>query len=351
MSEFKITSITNRDGSHGPQICGIVTFTGSGLTLPNGTLAGPRGRGVFGGGYSPGGSPYAVVNTIDYVTIATLGNALDFGDLTQARSNLGATASSTRGVFLGGKITPLGSDYYQSTIDFIEIQSTGNAFDFGDLNDSLGRPAAAADNTRAVFAGGYNNSLAPLFHPVGDLQYITISTKGNTSSFGNQFFGRYSMGAAASPTRALYFGGGLGHPSVTNLNIIDFVTIATLGDAQDYGDLTEQARMGASCSNSVRGLRAAGLAPSRVNTIDFVNMASTGDAVNFGDLSYVSHFPMACSSSSRGLFAGGYTNPASANNIEKVEIATTANATDFGDLTRQGGHGCGVSDAHGGIAQ
>ena len=254
MSDFKVTSITNRDGSHGPQMCGIVTFTGSGLTLPNGILTGPRGRGVFGGGYSPGASPYAVVNTIDYVNIATTGNALDFGDLTQARSGISATASSTRGVFGGGKITPLGSDYYQSTIDFIEIQSAGNAFDFGDLNDSLGRPAAAADSTRAVFAGGYNNSLAPLFHPVGDLQYITISTKGNTSSFGNQFFGRYSMGAAASPTRALYFGGGFGHPSITNLNIIDFVTIATLGDAQDYGDLTEQARLVASCANSTRGL-------------------------------------------------------------------------------------------------
>ena len=60
MSEFKITSITNRDGSHGPQICGIVTFTGSGLTLPNGTFAGPRGKAIFCGGYTP-----SIVNTID----------------------------------------------------------------------------------------------------------------------------------------------------------------------------------------------------------------------------------------------------------------------------------------------
>ena len=36
MSEFKITTITNRDGSHGPQICGITTFGSSGMTLPSG---------------------------------------------------------------------------------------------------------------------------------------------------------------------------------------------------------------------------------------------------------------------------------------------------------------------------
>ena len=218
-----------------------------------------------------------------------------------------------------------------------------------DLNNTLGRTSATSDSTRAVFAGGYNQLTAPLFNSVGSLQYITISTKGNTANFGNQFFGRYSMGAAASPTRALYFGGGLGHPSITNLNIIDFVTIATLGDAQDYGDLTEQARLVASCANSTRGLRAAGLTPTRVNTIDYVTMASTGDAINFGDLSYANNFPLACSSSTRGLFAGGYTNPASVNNIEKVEIATIANATDFGDLTRQGSHGAATSDSHGGL--
>ena len=105
----------------------------------------------------------------------------------------------------------------------------------------------------------------------------------------------------------------------------------------------------ASCANSTRGLRAAGATPTRVNTIDYVTMASTGDAINFGDLSYVNNFPFACSSSTRGLFAGGYTNPASVNTIEKVEIATLGDATNFGDLTRLGSHGGATSDSHGGL--
>ena len=355
MSEIKVNNIQSFEGTHGPEISGTVEMNSTGaMSLPRGNTAyrGGRGRGVFGGGYSPGASPFAVVNTIDYVTIATLGNAKDFGDLTSARSGPSSAASSTRGVFGGGKIAPLAFANIQSTIDYIEIQSTGNAFDFGDLNDTLGRPSATSDNTRAVFAGGYNQLTAPLFNSVGSLQYITISTKGNTADFGNQFFGRYSMGAAASPTRAIYFGGGYESSpgTVTNVNLIDYVTIQTLGDAKDFGDLTEKSRMIASCANSTRGLRAAGRAPNRVNTIDYVTMASTGDAINFGDLSYVNQYPFACSSSTRGLFAGGYTNPGSVNNIEKVEIATIANATDFGDLTRQGSHGAATSDSHGGLS-
>ena len=46
--------------------------------------------GIFGGGYD--GS--ARINTIDYVTISTPGNATDFGDLTVARNRLAATSNA-----------------------------------------------------------------------------------------------------------------------------------------------------------------------------------------------------------------------------------------------------------------
>ena len=52
MSEFKVNTITNRDGSHGPQICGITTFGSSGMQLPSGPteFRNGRGRGIFFGG-------------------------------------------------------------------------------------------------------------------------------------------------------------------------------------------------------------------------------------------------------------------------------------------------------------
>ena len=42
----------------------------------------------------------SATNTIEYVTIATLGNAIDFGDLTVARRAMpGGAASPTRAMF------------------------------------------------------------------------------------------------------------------------------------------------------------------------------------------------------------------------------------------------------------
>ena len=80
MSDFRIDQITNQAGTAGPQIAGITTFSStSGLLMPLGPTEyrGGRGRGVFAGGYTP-----TTLNTIDYITISTTGNAFDFGDLT-----------------------------------------------------------------------------------------------------------------------------------------------------------------------------------------------------------------------------------------------------------------------------
>ena len=82
MSEFKVNTITNRDGSYGPQVCGITTFGSSGMQLPSGPteMRGGRGRAVIGGGAVPSDT-----NVLDKIEIATTGNAIDFGDLTVAR--------------------------------------------------------------------------------------------------------------------------------------------------------------------------------------------------------------------------------------------------------------------------
>ena len=78
------------------------------------------------GGSTPS-SPQTV--TTDFVQIATLGNAQDFGDLNEGRSDGGATASSTRAVLGGGGPSSSESD----AIDFMTIATTGNGTDFGNL--------------------------------------------------------------------------------------------------------------------------------------------------------------------------------------------------------------------------
>ena len=87
-------------------------------------------RGLFGLGFiSPTGT-----NQINFVTVSTLGNSQDFGDLTAIRSGLGAMSSPTRTVFAGGSIFPS----HVNTLDKIEILTTGNAVDFGDITGDSG---------------------------------------------------------------------------------------------------------------------------------------------------------------------------------------------------------------------
>ena len=67
---------------------------------------------------------HLLLNTIDFITIATAGNASDFGNTTSAKSSVGSFASPTRAVFGGGE---------SNAIEFLTIATTGNATDFGDL--------------------------------------------------------------------------------------------------------------------------------------------------------------------------------------------------------------------------
>jgi hypothetical protein len=53
-------------------------------------------RATFGGGYVT--SPAAYINTINYVTIASTGNATDFGDLSVGRYALAACSNGHGGL-------------------------------------------------------------------------------------------------------------------------------------------------------------------------------------------------------------------------------------------------------------
>ena len=128
MSKFKINSITDKTGTSGPVIAGVSTNNSTGcMIIPAGPTEhrGGRGRGVIGGGsLIPAGT---AVNTLNLITIATTGDAIDFGDLTDARDPA-VTSSLTRGIACTG-------DYPSNVniIDFIEILTTANAVDFGDM--------------------------------------------------------------------------------------------------------------------------------------------------------------------------------------------------------------------------
>ena len=62
-----------------------------------------------------------MMDDMDYVGIASEGNAIDFGDLTVARNGLGEVSSSTRGIFFGGGNSPSTAINDVNTINYIEI--------------------------------------------------------------------------------------------------------------------------------------------------------------------------------------------------------------------------------------
>ena len=73
---------------------------------------------------------------MEYITIATLGNSTDFGDAVNVVVSMATGASPTRGIFAGGAGS---APSYTKTnvIQKIEILTTGDAVDFGDLTDTV----------------------------------------------------------------------------------------------------------------------------------------------------------------------------------------------------------------------
>ena len=156
-----------------------------------------------------------------------------------------------------------------------------------------------------------------------------------------------------SSTRGLFIGGLDGSDPYTNLNLIDYITIASTGNAVDFGDLNYVSYAGGTCSNSTRGLYTGGISPSSpsiVNNISYLTIATLGNASDFGDATNALRDNTSAASPTRALTGvGGYDNSINQNTIDYVEIATTGNAKDFGDLTDQRNALEGQSNGHGGL--
>ena len=244
-------------------------------------------RGLFCGGMTPSAS-----NQIEYVTIASKGDGIDFGDLTRTTNAPGALSSSTRCVTAGGS-TPSASN----VIDYFEIQTLGNALDFGDMTSTTAGGGGIPSPVRGVFSGGYSGDRTRI-------NFITISSKGNALTFGELSQGRGGCATGGNGVRGISAAGdGNGHH-----NTIDYITIASTGNAVDFGDAmqTHTELMGSN-SSSVRMCFSGGNAPGssyNIAQIEFITIATIGDAQNFGDLHIPRRGPSSLSDSHGGL--GGF---------------------------------------------
>ena len=339
MSKFNINYITGKQGQQGTVLAGVTTVSSTGsMRIPSGPTEqrGGRGRAVFGGGQTP-----TDINTLNYSTIASAGNASDFGDLVQTGNLIASgVANSTRGVFAGG--APAGTI---STIQYVTISSQGGASHFGSLSVARDGASGLSDSTRGVIASGKSTN-SPALTGTNVIDYITIASTGDASDFGDiTYTGGYYPMCCASPTRGIIAGGRAAHGQD---NVIDYITIQSKGNGIKFGELTTH-EGGAGCSNSTRGIFAGGYThPSIVNIITYITISTFGNDTDFGDLTAVRRGLAATNSSTRAIFMGGQT-PTVVNTMDYITIASTGNAADFGDMTTAAKNIGACSDVQGGL--
>lgn len=239
-------------------------------------------RGCCAGGSGAGNQ------VIQFVVISTTADSTDFGDLAVSRYAAAACADGTYGVILGGYGNEGNGNEDLNHMEYVTIATSGNGTNFGDLiSAAKGRGiAACANDTRGLAMAGQGST-------TDDVQYFTIATPGNATSFGDLTHPREYTSAFANQTRGCCAGGDSdsgGNTNSYNTNVIDYVTISTPGNATDFGNLSNSLRRLSATSNFTRGVTQGGSVGTSTggsdarDNIDYVTIDTTGNATNFGDL-------------------------------------------------------------------
>ena len=315
--------------------------------IHDGTYPEPRGFHV---GARPGPGE---LNNIEFIRFASLGNPVDFGDringLNGGNYNQGAFASITRGFVYGGRY-PGSPSAFSNAIEFITMSTLGNGTDFGDLTEGTQHPAGCSDKTRGVRMGGTRSAGPQPYQAAGTnvIDFVTMASQGDAIDFGDAYNSdKYGFnGACSDRTRGVRFGGG--SPAPFNTNIIDFITIQSTGNSLDFGDMTSNTTYNCAAANSVRGL-SAGDGVNSDAAIDAVTISTTGNAVDFGDMNTNKNARQACSSPLKMAIMGG-GGPSYVSNCEYVNINTFGNGVEFGNASAAWGYSHDFSNCHGGLA-
>ena len=291
-----------------------------GYGASNGTWLGSRG--LFAGGAASGGmwwQPPTYMTAIHYITIASASNSSSFGNLSQARSSMSGASDGSRGVFSGGN-----NGGATSLMDYVTVASTGNASSFGNHIESFTNSGACSNGARGVFAQSVGAGGGGMMGPppaAAIMEYITIASTGNATSFGTTILSDSSGGSGCSDgTRGLLAGSGL-----------QYITIASTGNATNFGNAQgSNTQYTAAISGGSRGVMARAVY-SGPSLIDYVNISSTGNATRFGDLISYRQGQSAVSNDVRGVFGpGDSSNGYVQIFMDYITIASTGNAVLFG---------------------
>lgn len=292
---------------------------------------------------------------ISKVNISTTSNTANFGDLSRWGGYNASAAQGGRGLWFGGK------GYYSifDYIDYVTIATAANSSTFGSMNYGKQRFAGCAGKGRAVVSGG-----EPSWSGYGylDMFYVTIDTTSNSSTFGNATERKDSIPAGGSDgSRGLFGAGYLGGFGVSGgvypqFKGIDYVTIATTGNASNFGDVYVD-----SSSNNRKGYfggtgngtvyeHFGGTVGSQYGSSYFgsssyigkVTVATTGNCIHWGHTAGDMVYPLGIfNNGTRSVYGGGapaYNNLGNSvySKAWYQDMTTGSNSTTFGNLLYQG---------------
>ena len=283
-------------------------------------------------------------NAVDKINIDTTGDGVDYADLNYSCSQNGAFGSRTQAVFYGGYVSP---NSVVTNCDYVVATSGGTATAGGVLTQARrGQGAGLSNSTRGLAMGGYTPTEGPT-NASNVIDYTTMSEKSAFVDFGDLSVRRERSGAVASPTRGVHIGGTNSTLSGPYSNAMEFVTISTLGNAADFGDMQDGRVFCSSASNAIRGIIVGDSYPI-TNVITFITIATLGTDQDFGDMNSERDGACSAASPTRIVTMGG-RNPSNSNEIDYGQIMTTGNFIDFGDLSSTATFMGGCSNGHGGL--
>lgn len=253
----------------------------------------------------------AYTNVIQYVNIDSLSNTTSFGSLTAVRGGCVGLFNTTRMVISAG-LTDV------CTMDYITISTTGNATVFGNqANPTNNGTSGCSSPTRGVIAGGSRSS-----GRWSGMTYITTATTGNDTTFGNLTTNLDNISQGCSDgTRGIVGVGG--YTGAASAKLIQYITIASTGNSTSFGDVDTAGFIMGVAGSDTRGVIAKNGPNS--NSIGYITIASTGNSTAFGELLFATGDAFGFSNKTRAIFSS-----AGQTNLNYITIASTGNAVFFG---------------------
>jgi hypothetical protein len=220
----------------------------------------------------------SVTDSIQYVTIASLGSATVFGNMTSSRYASTGCSDDVRGLIIGGQS---GTTRF-NTIEYITMATTGNATDLCDMNSQRSGHRGASDGTYALVAGGRSSNASS---ETKNIQYMTVQSSSNMTVFGNLAQSKNNSSADCDGTLALW-GGGYSYTSgpQPTTNNVEYVTTASAGNASSWGTLSTANRDGAATGDGTYVVWTGGI--STKTGMVYHSYASQGTSTSWGTLPY-----------------------------------------------------------------